>query len=55
MQRYTNVNIRVTLPEGMNTCDIAALTVWCRSARAIFGQNEVPRSTFVSIYSICSL
>ena len=49
MDRFTNEGIVVTLPQGMNACDIGNLTVWCRQASVLFGQIEVPRSTFVSI------
>ena len=38
----------VTLPDGVDACDIGTITVWCEPFKVIFAQLEVPRSTFVS-------
>ena len=40
----------VTLPDGVDACDIGTLTVWCKPFSAIFTRLEIPRSTFVSGY-----
>ena len=40
----------VTLPDGVDACDIGTITVWCMPFRAIFTRLEVPRSTFVSFF-----
>ena len=54
MRRFTNEGIVLTLPEGMSTCDIGSLTVWCRQAGVIFGQIDIPRTTFVRVlYTVC--
>jgi len=45
---YNNIDFAVTLPQGMDVCDIGTLTVWCQPFDAIFGEVEIPRSTFVS-------
>ena len=39
----------VTLPDGMDACDIGTITIWCQPFRAIFTRLAIPRSTFVSI------
>ena len=39
----------VTLPDGVDACDIGTITVWCQPFRAIFTRLEIPRKTFVSI------
>ena len=37
----------VTLPDGVDACDIGTITVWCQPFRAIFTRLAIPRSTFV--------
>ena len=37
----------VTLPDGVDACDIGTITIWCEPFRAIFTRLEIPRSTFV--------
>ena len=39
----------VTLPDGVDACDIGTITVWCEPFTAIFSRLEVSRSVFVSI------
>ena len=48
LRRYTNVDFTVTLPEGMDVCDIGTLTVWCQQVDIVFGFVEFPRNIFVS-------
>lgn len=48
--RYSNVDFSVSLPQGMDVCDIGILTVWCQPFDVVFGFVEIPRSKFVSIY-----
>ena len=38
----------VTLPDGVDACDIGTITVWCQPFRAIFTRLEIPRNVFVS-------
>ena len=47
-RRYSNEDFTVTLPDGMDLCDIGTLTIWCRPFRAIFTRIEIPRNIFVS-------
>ena len=47
-RRFTNEDITVTLPDGVDACDIGTITVWCQPFRAIFTRLAIPRSTFVS-------
>ena len=42
----------VTLPDGVDACDIGTITIWCQPFRAIFTRLAIPRSTFVSMYSM---
>ena len=37
----------VTLPDGVDACDIGTITVWCQPFRAIFTRLAIPRSIFV--------
>ena len=37
----------MTLPDGVDACDIGTITVWCQPFRAIFTRLAIPRSTFV--------
>ena len=46
---FNNEDIMVTLPDGVDACDIGTITVWCQPFRAIFTRLEIPRKTFVSI------
>ena len=39
----------VTLPDGVDACDIGTITIWCEPFTAIFSRLEVPRNVFVSI------
>ena len=48
-RRFNNEDIVVTLPDGMDACDIGTITVWCQPFRAIFTRLAIPRSAFVSI------
>ena len=48
LSRYTDVDFTVTLPEGMDVCDIGTLTVWCEPFDMVFGFVEFPRNRFVS-------
>ena len=54
MRRYTNEGILVTLPEGVSTCDMGALAVWCRQANVLFADIMIPRRTFVSQIAVAS-
>ena len=47
-RKFTDEDIMVTLPNGVDACDIGTITVWCEPFKVIFAQLEVPRSTFVS-------
>ena len=47
-RRFSNEDIMVTLPEGVDACDIGTITVWCQPFRAIFTRLEIPRNVFVS-------
>ena len=47
-RRFTNEDITVTLPDGVDACDIGTITIWCQPFRAIFTRLAIPRSTFVS-------
>ena len=38
----------VTLPDGVDACDIGTITVWCQPFKAIFTRLAVPRNVFVS-------
>jgi hypothetical protein len=38
----------VTLPDGVDACDIGTITVWCQPFRAIFTRLAIPRDVFVS-------
>ena len=38
----------VTLPDGVDACDIGTITIWCEPFTAFFSRLEVPRSLFVS-------
>ena len=49
-QRFTNEDIMVTLPDGVDACDIGTITIWCEPFTAFFSRLEVPRSVFVSGY-----
>ena len=40
----------VTLPDGIDTCDIGTIAIRCEAFFAIFTQLEVPRDIFVSMY-----
>ena len=46
---FNNEDIMVTLPNGVDACDIGTITIWCQPFRAIFTRLAIPRSTFVSI------
>ena len=48
---FNNEDITVTLPDGVDACDIGTITVWCQPFRAIFTRLAIPRSTFVSIHN----
>ena len=37
----------VTLPDGVDACDIGTITVWCQPFRAIFTRLAIPRNIFV--------
>ena len=39
----------VTLPDGVDACDIGTITIWCQPFTAIFSELEVPTSVFVSV------
>ena len=39
----------VTLPDGVDACDIGTITIWCEPFTAFFSRLEVPRNVFVSI------
>ena len=45
---YNGVDITVTLPDGVDACDIGTFTVWCEPFQAIFTRIEIPTSIFVS-------
>ena len=47
-RRYNNEDITVTLPDGVDVCDVGTITIWCQPFTAIFSQLEVPRNVFVS-------
>ena len=47
-RRFTNEDIMVTLPDGVDACDIGTITVWCQPFTAIFTQLAIPRNVFVS-------
>ncbi len=49
---YTDVNITVTLPDGVTACDIGTFTVWCELFAAIFTRVLIPRDIFVSYQRI---
>ena len=51
---FNNEDIMVTLPDGVDACDIGAITVWCQPFRAIFTRLAIPRSTFVRKNCECS-
>ena len=38
----------VTLPDGVDACDIGTITVWCQPFTAIFTRLAIPRDVFVS-------
>ena len=38
----------VTLPDGVDACDIGTITVWCQPFKAIFTRLAIPRNVFVS-------
>ena len=38
----------MTLPDGVDACDIGTITVWCQPFRAIFTRLAIPRDVFVS-------
>ena len=40
----------VTLPDGVDACDIGTITIWCEPFTAFFSRLEVPTSLFVSGY-----
>ena len=40
----------VTLPDGVDACDIGTITIWCEPFSAIFSRLAVPRDVFVSGY-----
>ena len=46
---FNNEDITVTLPDGVDACDIGTITIWCQPFSAIFTRLAIPRSTFVSI------
>jgi hypothetical protein len=46
-RRFTNEDIMVTLPDGVDACDIGTITIWCQPFSAIFTRLAIPRSTFV--------
>ena len=45
---FNNEDIMVTLPDGIDACDIGTITVWCKPFKAIFTQLVIPRNIFVS-------
>ena len=45
---FNNEDIMVTLPAGVDACDIGTITIWCQPFRAIFTRLAIPRNTFVS-------
>ena len=47
-------DVVVELPTGTDVCDIGILTLWCRTAEAIFTQLPISLSLFVSNVSLCS-
>ena len=47
-RRFTNEDFMVTLPAGVDACDIGTITIWCQPFCAIFTRLAIPSSTFVS-------
>ena len=47
-RRFTNEDIMVTLPDGVDACDIGTITIWCQPFRAIFTRLAISRNVFVS-------
>lgn len=48
-RRYINEILTITLPEGVDVCDISTLTIWCQPFRTFFGRALLTRDVFVSI------
>lgn len=46
---YTNENFTVNLQDGVKACDVGYFTIWCRQARQLFTQIEIPQDLFVSL------
>ena len=44
---FNRETLVVTLPRGMDVCDIGTLAVWCDPFDAIFGYVEVPSSGII--------
>ena len=47
-RRFNNEDITVTLPDGVDACDIGTITIWCQPFNAIFTRLAIPRNVFVS-------
>ena len=48
MSRFTDVDITVTLPDGVDACDVGTFTIWAQQERLILTRIEIPRNIFVS-------
>lgn len=48
MSRFTDVDITVTLPDGVDACDIGTFTIWAQQERLVLTRIEIPRNIFVS-------
>ncbi|XP_064399010.1 mucin-2-like isoform X2 [Halichondria panicea] len=53
---YTNVDLLVPLPEGVDACDIGTLTIWCEPFTVFFAVFPIPRENiFVQGIDECQL
>lgn len=50
--RYTDVDVDVTLPDGIDVCDIGTFTIWCQPFNAIFTRIEISRDILVCLGSL---
>ena len=41
---FNSEDITVTLPDGVDACDIGTITIWCQPFRAIFTRLAIPRN-----------
>ena len=48
MRRYTNEDVILDLPSGVNVCGIGTFTVWCSVGRITFTSVTLNANLYVS-------